>query len=245
MPKNHKNELIFLIRSLTKTEKGYFKKYAKTHFVAREKKFITLFDIIDRSDGNLSDHYLMRRGRMTYKQLVDTRYYLFGLILKSMQAYRSVNYVDAKIRNYLGGCEYLYEKGLYSSALKVVYKAEKLAEKYYKGAYLIEILAWERRLHATVNKFEAAKLSFEKREKIIRTLDQENTLGLLGARLNLFYIREHPVRSVYKKRDLAKYKKEMKFLDINKLSSIHAKHLYYNFVSLYADAENNFNKSYT
>jgi len=88
-------DLFLLIKSLTKSEKGHFKKYASKHVIAGENKYIKIFNAIERqkayNEAELKEKF---RDESLLKSFAPFKVYLFDLILKSLTVFhanRSVN----------------------------------------------------------------------------------------------------------------------------------------------------------
>ncbi|MBI3500897.1 MAG: hypothetical protein HY063_03800 [Bacteroidetes bacterium] len=141
------DELFLLIKSLSRNEKGYFKKYAFAGNTEEEKNYFRLFDAVDAQNSYDEDAILHKfKGEPFAKQLHRVKNYLFHLILKSMRAYRSQHSVETIIQERLQDVHFLHLKGLYAQAQKVLKSTKELAYKHEKFSPLIEILNWERKI---------------------------------------------------------------------------------------------------
>jgi len=142
------DELFNLIRSLSKSEKGYFKKYAFTGSAREEEKnYIRLFDAMDEQQEYDEDKIVKTfKGEQFAKQIHRVKNYLYHIILKSMRGYHSRHLVENTVKEHLQDIHFLHEKGLYPQAKKLLKSARKLAYQYEKFPPLIEILDWERKI---------------------------------------------------------------------------------------------------
>jgi len=106
------NKRVFeLVKSLSKNEKGYFKKYSQKYIQEDGNNCILLFDAIDKQEQY--DEKEIKNKFATKKfvtQLHVTKIYLYELVLKSLEAYHNEHY---SMRGKLYQIELLFDKGLY------------------------------------------------------------------------------------------------------------------------------------
>ena len=145
---NNQDQLFQLINSLSKSEKGYFKKYSCLHVKGLKNNYIKLFDAIDNS--NEYDEQKIRIALVKEKfinHLPRTKNYLYNLILKSLREFHTNSTSNAAIKILIRNIELLISKGMITQCYKLVKKAKLLAEKYESHLLLIEILILERKLY--------------------------------------------------------------------------------------------------
>ena len=140
-------DLYKLIKSLTKSEKRYFKIYSAQHTKNESNNYIILFDAIDQQE-NYDEEKLKRKFRKhTFgKNLAKTKYLLYELIIKMQLQLRNGKDVESKIRYLLQTVEFQYSKSLYDQAFVSLRKAKKLAIFFEHYGFQIEILSWEKLL---------------------------------------------------------------------------------------------------
>lgn len=140
------DELFQLIKSLSPSEKRYFKLQAS--FYGSEKKYLLLFDAIDAQaqydEDALREQF---KGEKFIRQLNVAKRYLYEQILKSLR----INHTDASARaqilELMRNVEILYEKGLKGQALKMYEKAERMATRYEKLPLLLDMSEWRAQLN--------------------------------------------------------------------------------------------------
>ncbi|MCH8317958.1 MAG: hypothetical protein IIA88_05590 [Bacteroidetes bacterium] len=145
--------LYYLIKSLTKSEKGYFKKHTAKH-----ANYIKLFEAIDKQKQY--DEAEIKRAfadELFVKQLTTAKNYLYNLILDCFRAYHTERSIDIQLKNLLINSEFLYEKGLYAQCSKVLAKAKKIAAKYENHLRILEILQWEELVRDTILNITASE----------------------------------------------------------------------------------------
>ncbi len=136
-------ELFQLIKSLTKSEKRYFK--LTSTLQKGSKNYIKLFDAIEAQE-EYSEEEIKKlfKGTTFIKHLPSEKSHLYNLILKSLRAFHADRSAAAQLHEQLKNIEILYGKALYKECSKFIKRAKKLAHKYEKYYYLLDILYWEK-----------------------------------------------------------------------------------------------------
>ncbi len=141
------NSLFLLIKSLTKSEKKYFKRYAHLYSHKKTSKYLKLFDHLNKLD-KFEDVELTKTfyAGAPGSNLNAQRDYLFKLILKSLIASVNKNIKQFEYKESVQECEVLISKGLYDYAEKKINSVKK--ELYEQGYYLmlIELLGFQKTL---------------------------------------------------------------------------------------------------
>ncbi len=135
-----KNDLFLLIKSLSKSEKGYFKKFCNVYSDNKESFYLELFNCIEVMD-KYDEKIILEIFKHTkvINQLHVRKNYLFKLILKSLRSYYNNDTIETEINAQVHeGC-ILREKGLYELAIQTFKNAKGKAENYQLYAHLIEI----------------------------------------------------------------------------------------------------------
>ena len=145
-----KNNLFLLIKSLSKSEKRYFRIYAGMS--GREANYIRLFDVIEEQKEYDEDQVRQKlKGERFLSQLHVTKIYLTELILKALRNYHSGISAHAKLLDLLKEIELLFGRELYDLCHYKIKKAEGLAARYEELSLLIAVLSWKRRLALAVS----------------------------------------------------------------------------------------------
>lgn len=139
-----KDRLFRLVKSMTPSEKRYFKK----HYANGPNAITTLFDKL-----NTLEHYNEDNLKEILPENISANLKVFKVklqerLLKSLSSNFSKKTVISKIRNGLEEVDLLMTKQLYDIASEQLIKIKKLAEKYEEHTYLIEIAYLELRLHS-------------------------------------------------------------------------------------------------
>ncbi|MFN8285455.1 MAG: hypothetical protein U0V74_01810 [Chitinophagales bacterium] len=141
------DELFLLIKSLTSSEKRYFKVYAGRHVLGNKNNYEKLFDVIDSwpegreyDEEELKD--ILRKKRLG-KFLSADKVKLIAVITEAMRAYRSGSSIEQTITDLLADESFFKIKRLNRLRLKVIQKAKELAWKYELYPVLITVLQRE------------------------------------------------------------------------------------------------------
>src|ERR1700752_2976344 len=133
--------LFELIKTLTKTEKRYFKKYISTHSSKKSHSHATmLFDALDKtSTFNKYDFKEKNASKAFYKNLASEKQHLMKLILQSLNEYHRNNSKKTSIQFHINSFELLFQKRQYKLAEKQLLKAMQISREYENTIYLVDI----------------------------------------------------------------------------------------------------------
>jgi hypothetical protein len=143
------DDLYRLIKSLNKSEKGYFKKFAAKNEAGSKQNYIHLFDALDAMDEY--DETLLKKklkNESFTKQLPVYKVYLFNLILRSLSPNSVLADAGTKMKELIENSKILSSKALYREALKQLKKAKELARKFSNHLTLLDVLIAERNILA-------------------------------------------------------------------------------------------------
>lgn len=119
-------QLFYLIKSMNKAEKRYFKLFASSN--NENNNYSLLFEAIDKQD--IYDESAIKekfQNKTFINQLHVTKNYLNQLILKSLRNFHSTISKDAEIKDLLRDIEILLKKDLFQQCEQVIDKALKIA----------------------------------------------------------------------------------------------------------------------
>ncbi|MTI22908.1 hypothetical protein E1176_17885 [Fulvivirga sp. RKSG066] len=140
-----KGALYSLIKSLTKSEKRYFK--LNQTVTEGTKNYLKVFDFVDTQEEMDDKAMAAHFSNQSYgRQFHVTKNYLSKQILKSLRGFYASSSYRHQLHELLLDIEILYKKELYDQCYDAVKRARKVAEKYEKFTELLEVLSWERRL---------------------------------------------------------------------------------------------------
>ena len=141
------DDLFLLIKSLSKSEKGHFKKYASKHVIGDQNSYIKIFDATEAQKKydeaalkKLFKHESFLTGFAPFK------IYLYNLILKSLSVFHADKSVESELARVLLNTEILFKKGLFKQAYKPLLKAKVLAYEHDRFELLLACIDWQKRL---------------------------------------------------------------------------------------------------
>lgn len=136
-------ELFDLIKSLTKSEKRFFK--LSSSLQSGNKNYLKIFSAIDKQPEYDEEALKKEFKKETFiKHFPSEKNHLYKLILKSLRAYHSDNSVSSILKQEIKNIEILYMKSLYKECNKFLERAKKMAITHEKFYYLYELLSWEK-----------------------------------------------------------------------------------------------------
>ena len=242
-------KLFDLIQSLSKNEKGYFKKFASIHSTTNSL-YNKLFDEIEGQktfDEELIKDLLFNDKRETnYYNVVKN--YLYNIILKSLRSFHDQKKISYKINNIFTNVEILYRKKLISQCETELKKVKKLIDKNEIFEKAFKYFSWKRKLLALKGfypkhdkieeKFYEERQEYRKKESNLETYSHYQfkffSISIqMGARNN--------------SSDLEKLKKIMTnkyFIDESLILSNRAKIIFLNTKSKYFEVINDMDNFY-
>lgn len=224
--------LFYLIKSLSKTEKRYFKLYASRHVKGEENNYVKLFDYIDKQD-KYDEAMLLQyfSGERFVKQLSVAKNYLYSLILKSMHVFHSGSTVDARIWELLHNVEFLKHKGLWQQCGKVLNKIKELCVKYERFVLLIEALRTEQKIYKSNSLVSSITKDVDYfREHISQAEEKVKNLTDYDNLSNELYILSSNLGQARSEQQLKTFEKFMSnplLTDVSKALSFQAKRHFY------------------
>lgn len=172
------DDLFDLIKSMSRTEKRYFKLDAQKAGGKKSNSYLKLFDALkDLEEYDEPRIFKKLKGEPLLNRLSTEKNYLYYAILKSMRSYWSEKSAYSRIKDMILNAHYLLDRGLYEQCEKMLNKAKKLAEQYKESTSLLEINKLERTVYINLRvKSLKAKL-----EELVKEKDE--ALDLLAQEL--------------------------------------------------------------
>lgn len=149
LPSRKEDKLHLLIRSLSTSEKRYFRLFAGRHASEADNNYMRLFDSLDRLESYDKAALLrdLEGQGISAKHLSSDKNYLYGLILKSLSAFYAGRTPTQRVVELLHQVELLYERGLFDQGFELADKARRLAETHELQALALVAAAWERKAY--------------------------------------------------------------------------------------------------
>lgn len=244
------DNLYKLIKSLTKSEKRYFKLHASRHTLGEKNNYEILFEAIDQQEEYNEEALLKKFKKEAFiNKFSITKGRLYDTILQSLTAYHSNSSIDAQLKKDLHSAEILYKKTLYDQCAKLLSSAKKVAIKHEKHSSLLEINLWEKRL------MEQNNYQGRTDEDILNILHEDSIISEKIINFNefwniksRFFIILNKQGKVRNSQELERFKKIIDNTLLNsedKALSTETKYLYYHIYSAYYFGIGDYEKSYT
>lgn len=173
----NRDSIFQLIHSLTKNEKGYFKKYISKYSSVKDKQnsYVKLFDAIEKQT-EYDESKLKKKfaNDNLGKHLAVSKNYLYNAILKSLRSYYQETSTDVTIRLMLRDGDILFQKALFDDYEDILHKAKKLAQKSEKFLLLLAIYGRFFRLNTVLgkDKKDYERIIHEDYEEQMKAIDQ-------------------------------------------------------------------------
>ncbi len=239
MPKTPSNKLFNLVKSLSGSEKRYFKIFVNGQG-NKDNKYLQLFDAIDAQEA-FDDEALMAivygGEPVQSRKYSELKAYLYELLLKSLQSYDEKSSVGHRLKNMLQGVRVLFRRSLFDDCKDHLAKARKLAYRYEQFNAVLEALEWEKKIA-----YAEADIDFLDKELDRIAGKEKQVLGqlrVISEYRNIFFtmlvsIRKHTViRREEQKQMLSEVMKSPLLQDYSQASSHTARVIYHRIYSLY------------
>jgi hypothetical protein len=167
-------ELFTLVRSLTKSEKRYFKLNAS--LFRENSSLVSLFNILD-----VQDPYNEKKVRQEFKksnkikQLAAAKNQLHDLILKSMRSYYKNKTIDHQIHVMFQNALFFLHKRLEKQVEKELVKIEKLANAHEKYDHLLVI----KNIRSKILGARPTKLKYQETQALVSKIENDSHYELL------------------------------------------------------------------
>ncbi len=205
------HQLYELIKSLSKSEKRFFKIFSKRHVIGEKNKYVELFDAIE-SQNEYDEASIISQfeGERFIKRLAVAKGYLYELILKSMNQYHAQNGIHNQILSLTRQISFLFDKNLFRQAQKILSKTYDLAAEYEKVSILPELLHWHKKIMEAQfysgKQIDDIEKLYKREEEVLDQIVNQNEYWLLQAKL--YY--QHNLKGIIRNSD-----------DLNKIEDIY------------------------
>lgn len=179
MPKTQKESLFRLVKSLSKSEKRQFKLYVNRLESNTDKKFIALFDLLDKmstyDEQKIANSKIVKR-----EQLSNVKSHLYRQILVSLRLSISSTNKRLQLREQLDYVYILYNKGLYEQSLQMLQRVKAQAIKLDERATEFQAIEFEKAVQTQY----LSKTSFDYVSEIATQSTQIASLNEVTAKLS-------------------------------------------------------------
>lgn len=156
------DNLYLLIRSLSASEKRYFKIFSQRHLIGGQNKYDKLFDIYDGLGEEGYDEkallpVLTKKG--FGKNLSDHKKNLQEMIMRAMLNYHSGETVDQQLNDLLAEEDFYRQKRLNGLRAKAIARAKEIADKYDKPMIMLQVLHRENAMRIEIEQDRLSEIA--------------------------------------------------------------------------------------
>ncbi len=146
------NSALFeLIKSMSKSEKRYFKLMSSRHTIGDENNYVRLFDYLGKQE-EYDEEAIFRafKGEAFLNRFSITKKRLYDHVLSSLDSFHQSGSIEAQLYKQLHAADILFDKSLYDQCRRLLRSAEKLAEKNELNGIQLQISNKQKRLMETI-----------------------------------------------------------------------------------------------
>lgn len=235
MSKTPSKRLFALIKSLSGSEKRYFKVLNGSD---SGSKYWVLFKAIEAQevfDDEKLQQEVYGKAPVQSRKYSELKAYLYDRVLKSLQQYDEQTSVDYQLKNLLMGVRSLHRRWLFDDCKYMLKKAKKTALKYERFSVILEVLDWEKQLaYASVDvDYLDNNLALLQQEEETCLAKMANIKAYQGLFYRLYLMaQKNTVRSQHGKREVEALAQHALLASPDNCLSFRAKVLYYRIQSI-------------
>lgn len=210
MSNKRSSTLFTLIKSLSKSEKRYFR---LSQVGTGDKKFLKLFELIDRQ--KVFDEELILLSEPTFKrsQFSNLKAHLYSKILKALRDFSISSIAGIQIRELIDEAQILFNKSLYQQSSQRLEKAFTLASDTDNLELQLEILKWQKRVLTHT-------IGWENQQNVNDIIQQVETVNSQINNINTFSNLQSQLQSLYQKTGYIRNEEEFKKIEKIFLSNL-------------------------
>lgn len=148
MSKTPSTKLFRLIKSLSSSEKRYFKVFVNDQG-SKDNKYIRLFDAMDAQqefDEEVLKTSIYEQEEIHSQKYSELKAYLYEWVIKSLQSYDEKASIDHQLKLQLQGVRALFRRSLYEDSKDLLARIKKQAYRYEQFITVLEVLIWEKQI---------------------------------------------------------------------------------------------------
>ncbi len=198
MPGRTTDELFQLIKSLDTPEKRLFRQYATRNTASESLKVVALFDALEKMEEYDEEKLLKRNTSFKKQQLSNMKGHLYRQILASLRQKNDEDNIDMQLTEQMNHARILYNKGLYTQALKILDKLKQTAKTHHLVTYQLQALIFEKKiegLHITRSLENRAEQLSREVNEVNHTIILLSHFSNLALQLYSWYIKNGHARN--------------------------------------------------
>jgi len=173
--------LFVLIKSLSKSEKRYF----RLQPMAEDGQHRILFDAMEKLSSYDEEKLLkLLKGSPITDAISIAKNRLYHTLLKSLAAYHHKATARAEVMRLLQSIEVLFMRNLFEQADKLVNSALKIARKNELSALQLELNEWKERLLECMNtpaaeRYELLNANYSEMKSVLSSIQNEKEIAFM------------------------------------------------------------------
>ncbi len=191
IPNDNLSDIHQLVHSLSKSEKRFFKLYASRLETRGSKKYLDLFDCIEKQKVYDEAKILKKNTQFSKAQLPNLKQHLYNQVLKSLSIVSANTTADIRLHYQIGQAQLLYNKCLYHQSFKMMEKAKKAAIRNDRSILLLDILELEKMIMIhTVSTRTQERINdiTSQADQVSKSIRRMDTFSNLSLKMNAFYM---------------------------------------------------------
>jgi tetratricopeptide (TPR) repeat protein len=179
-------ELHQLIKSMSMSEKRYFKIHSTMHVIGGTNNYIRLFDSIEQQEVYNEEEIKEKfKGETFIRHLPSEKHYLYNQILESLNSFNRERTFLSRSSNALISIEILYNKGLFDQCLKQISKIKKEAYELEKISALLIILRWETIVYIKQEDGKKINAAIQEEQRLLQIMSIQTPLMQLAFNIQI------------------------------------------------------------
>ena len=166
-----------LIKSMSMSEKRYFKIYSSLHTIGEMNNYARLFDAVEKqevySEQEIREKF---KGEKFIGRLPFEKHYLYQQVLESLNSFNKDKTFLARYSNMLVSIEILYNRGLFAQCIKRIKKAKSEVYKLERFSMLLILLRWETIIHIRNEDDRSLDKSLEEELRVLEVIKVQTVL---------------------------------------------------------------------
>ena len=151
MPRHVQDDLYRLVHSLSRTEKGYIRKYWSRYSDEASLDYVVLFDVLDNMNSYSTSELKTRVAGYAWAQrLSAVKNYCMARVLEALRAYSASATPARTIAELLDEADILWERTLYDAGSKRAERAREMALNYDEFGLHLRAISWLKRYRQIV-----------------------------------------------------------------------------------------------
>ena len=241
------DQLFRLIKAMSKGEKRFFTLYVSKENDASNKKFVLLFNAIDKQKKYNEPKIIQSNSAFFPHQFSNLKNHLYLQLLKCIKLCNSSKLENLRISELLDYARVLYSKCLYKECVKMIDKVKALAKENDRSILLLEILELEKMvLPKTLEAKNQDRVNalIKTTKTVAESINNINTFSSLALKLNAYYLQTGFIKNKTDEEKLSHFfKSNLPTFKEKNLSFQEKIYLYNSYVGYYLFTQN-FNQSY-